>query len=77
MAADRIIEPTWQIKPPGIGPIAPRPVNWYRTLRWRASWRTSCNSSGHRAWALLLDKEKSRQCLTAKRSIVGVAISNP
>ena len=39
---------TWQIKQPGIGPIAPRPVNWYRTVRWRALWRTSYSSSGHR-----------------------------
>ena len=33
----RIIEPTWQIKQPGIVPIAPRPVNWYGNLSWRAS----------------------------------------
>ena len=28
------IEPTKPSKPPGIGRIEPRPVNWPRTLRW-------------------------------------------
>ncbi len=35
--------------PPGIGDGAPRPLNWHRTERWRASWQASSNGSGHRS----------------------------
>ena len=36
-------------RPPGIGDAAPRPVNWYRTERWRASWQASSDGSGRRS----------------------------
>ena len=34
---------------PGIGHVAPRPVNWLRTERWRTSWQTSSKCSGRRS----------------------------
>ena len=37
------------IRPPGIGRAAPRPVDWCRTERWRASWQASSNWSGRRS----------------------------
>jgi IS30 family transposase len=39
----------YRAKPPGIGRIAPRPVNWCSTGRWRTSWRISSNCSGRRS----------------------------
>ena len=34
---------------PGIERVAPRPVNWLRTKRWRTSWQTSSKCSGRRS----------------------------
>ena len=35
--------------PLGVGDGAPRPLNWHRIERWRASWQPSSDCSGHRS----------------------------
>ena len=41
------IEPVKPTKLLGIGHIAPRPVNWWRTELWHTSWQGNSKCSGH------------------------------
>ena len=51
---------------PGIEDVAPRPVNWHRTERWRTSWQASFSCSGHLS-RLLGGSSKPIQTIQAVR----------